>query len=55
MDRIRETRRQKLASMEDHFRVHDGGVDNEKAIIHAKRWEVYMNKKKALIKGDCSV
>ena len=26
----------------------DGGVDNQKAILHAKMWDLYMSKKEAL-------
>ena len=26
------------------------GVDNQKAILHAKRWKYYMNEKKRLLK-----
>ena len=32
-----------------------GGVDDQKVIIHDKRWDVYMNKKEALIKGGYSL
>ena len=37
------------------FEDNDGGVDNHKSIPHAKRWDVYMNKKKTLIRGGYSV
>ena len=34
---------------ERHWRVvfedNDGGVDNNKALLHAKRWYVYVNEK----------
>ena len=32
------------------FEDNDEGVDDQKAIIHAKRWGVYKNKKKFLIR-----
>ena len=31
------------------------GVDDEKLILHYKRWDVYMNKKINLIKGFYSI
>ena len=31
------------------------GVDDQKVIVHDKRWDVQMKKKEALIKGGCSV
>ena len=37
------------------FQENDGGVDDEKEIIHAKRWYVYIKEKKTLIKGLYSV
>ena len=34
---------------ERHWRIgfedNNGGVDDQKAILYAKRWDVYMNKK----------
>ena len=27
------------------FEDNDGGVDNENALLHDKRWDVYMNEK----------
>ena len=30
-------------------------MDNDKALLHAERWDVYMNNKKALIKGGYCV
>ena len=33
------------------FKDNDRGVDDEKAILHAKRCDVYTNNKKVLIKG----
>ena len=29
----------------------DGGVDDNKALLHAKRWDVYVNEKENLIEG----
>ena len=37
------------------FEGNDGGLDNQEAIIHSKRWDVYMNEKNALIRGGYSV
>ena len=35
--------------MERHWRIffedNDGGVDNQKVILHNKKWDVYMNEK----------
>ena len=33
------------------FEENNGGVDDKKYILHAKRWGVYINDKKVLIKG----
>ena len=33
------------------FEDNDGGVEYQKAIIHDKRWDLYMNEKGSLIKG----
>ena len=33
------------------FEDNDGGVVDQKAILHAKMWYLYTNEKKALIKG----
>ena len=33
------------------FEENGGGVDDEKALLHDKRSDVYINEKKALIKG----
>ena len=33
----------------------DGGVDDAKALIHAKRWDIYINEKENLVKGGYSV
>ena len=30
-------------------------MDNEKEILHAKKWGIYMNKKRLLIRGRYSV
>ena len=32
-----------------------GGVDDAKALIHAKRWDVYVNEKEKLVKVSYSV
>ena len=37
------------------FQDNDGEMDNEKSIIHAKRWDVYTNNKKVLIKVGYTV
>ena len=40
---------------EHHWRMvsedNDGGVDDKKALLHIKRWDVYVNENKKLIKG----
>ena len=33
------------------FEDNDGGLDDQKVILNIKRWDVYMNKKEAFIKG----
>ena len=33
------------------FEDNDGGVDDNNALLHSKRWVVYVNKKENLIKG----
>ena len=33
------------------FEDNDGGVDDAKALLHAKRWDVYVNEKENLVKG----
>ena len=33
------------------FVENNGGVDDKKALVHAKIWDVYVNKKEHLIKG----
>ena len=44
---------------ERHWRIvsedNDGGVDNEKAFLHAKRWDIYVNEKEKPVKGGYSV
>ena len=29
----------------------DGGADDKKALLHAERWDVYVNEKENIIKG----
>ena len=40
---------------EHHWRMffedNNGGVDNKKALLHVKRWYVYVNEKEKIIKG----
>ena len=36
------------------FEDNEGGVD-EKALLHAKRWDLYLNEKESLVKGKYSV
>ena len=33
----------------------EGGVDDKKALLHTKRWDLYLNKKKSLVKCKYSV
>ena len=33
------------------FEENDGGVDNTKALLHAKRWYIYVNDMENLVKG----
>ena len=33
------------------FEENDGGVDDNKELIHAKRWDVCMNQRENIIKG----
>ena len=33
------------------FEENDGGVDDAKALLHAKRWDVYVNENEKLVKG----
>ena len=33
------------------FEDNDGGVGDQKSVLHAKRWDVYINEKEVLIKG----
>ena len=37
------------------FEVNGGGVDDAKTLLHAKRWDIYVNKKEKLVKGGYSV
>ena len=37
------------------FEYNDGGVDDAKALLHAKRWDIYANEKEKLVKGGYSV
>ena len=37
------------------FDENNGWVDDKKALLHAKRWDVYVNKKGKNIKGGYSV
>ena len=41
--------------MEDFFNDNNGGVDGDKSIINAKRWNVDMKDKQSLIKVGYSV
>ena len=33
------------------FEDNDGGVDDAKSLLHANRWDVYVNEKEKLVKG----
>ena len=33
------------------FEDNDGGVDDPKSLLHAKKWDVYVNEKENLVKG----
>ena len=33
------------------FEDNDGGVDDANALLHAKRWDIYVNEKENIIKG----
>ena len=33
------------------FEDNDGGVDDAKLLLHAKRWDLYVNEKEQLVKG----
>ena len=37
------------------FEVNDGGVDDAKALLHAKRWDVCVNEKEKLVRGGYSL
>ena len=43
------TRRERHCRM--LFEDNDGGVDDAKALLHAKRWDVYVNEREKLVKG----
>ena len=40
---------------ERHWRVvfedNEGGVDDKKVLLHAKRWDLYVNEKEQIVKG----
>ena len=44
---------------ERHWRMvsedNDGGMDDAKVLLHAKRWDFYVNEKEKLVKGGYSV
>ena len=33
------------------FEDNDGGLEDTKALLHAKRWDIYVNEKEKLVKG----
>ena len=33
------------------FEDNEGGVDDKKTLLHAKRWDLYVNEKETLVKG----
>ena len=35
------------------FEDNNGGMDGTKALLHAKKWDVYNSEKQALVKGGC--
>ena len=37
------------------FENNGGGVDDAKELLHAKRWDLYVNEKEKLVKGEYSV
>ena len=37
------------------FEDNDGGVDDAKALLHAKRWDLYVNEKEKLVMGGYSL
>ena len=37
------------------FEDNDGGVDDAKALLHAKRWYLYINQKRKIVKGSYQV
>ena len=38
-------------SLDDVFEDSDGGMDNKRAFLNAKRWNVYVGENKKIIKG----
>ena len=42
---------------EYHWRMlfddNDVGMDNAKVLLHAKRWNIYVNENESLVKGGC--
>ena len=34
------------------FEDNDEGVDDKKELLHAKRWDIYMNENEKIIKGE---
>ena len=37
------------------FEDNEGGVDDKKELLHAKRWDLYVNEKEHIMKGKYSV
>ena len=37
------------------FKDNNGEVDEKKALIHARRWDVYNSEKEAFLKGRCLI
>ena len=37
------------------FEDNEGGVDDKKAFLHDKRWDLYVNEKEKIVKGKCLV
>ena len=33
------------------FEDNEGGVDDKKSLLHAKRWDLYVNEKGDIVKG----
>ena len=36
------------------FEGNEGGVDDKKSLLHAKRWDLFINEKEKLAKGNYS-